>query len=230
MRGGALLIGRWSRSGLAMVVCATLLGASHATSAVAESTVIEIGGSADEVPVEAIVPPADAVVRLKAPPTGPDHAASTARRTEAARQMVAEVSATANNAREIEVPYAGGPLPREALDAPPGTVVKLRFVSAITGAAASRAAASRATAASPGIVVEYSGGPLAREAISPPSGAVVGLRVPSVPADDEARASVSGSTAAPGAEPVMDIPYAGGGLPPEALDPPGGAVIRLMAP
>lgn len=71
---------------------------------------------------------------LKAPEPGAESEAASAKRTEAARRRVGTLSPLPAEVRTIIVPYTGGPLPPEAMDAPPGTVVLLEYVA---GASAS---------------------------------------------------------------------------------------------
>ena len=183
----------------------------------------------DQVPPEVVAPPAGVVVRVKAPPANKLSATWADRRTEIGRQMIVATSTTGRNGAEIVVPYAGGPLPPEALNPPPDTVVLLEHVPGLSDKAAHVAASSArsAPASVPDIVLEYLGGPLPEEAVSPSPGMVVGLLASSLPADDEARESVAEVFGEVDAAFVIDIPYIGAGLPDEALEPPLDTVIRL---
>jgi hypothetical protein len=127
---------------------------------------------------------------------------------------------------ELVVSWSGGPLPPEAVDPPPDTVVLLELASA----GALGAAAPEGEGDPPDLVVgvDCPPGTLPPEVLDPPEGAVVGLVEPS---DGGGGSGVCVPAASAPAQDEIVVPVeAGGSLPPEVLDPPPGTLVKLPAP
>ena len=83
---------------------------------VKEELILSKDGS--KLPEEALTPPIDAIIKLKAMVVSGETDSVTVMET--------------RSQHVIEFPYSGGPLPEQALKPPPGTVVKLRAPSDTT--------------------------------------------------------------------------------------------------